>query len=151
MAGKSSWTTAAFADVAMTCGKAIMWCLGFLMLGGTLVTAGGVLYFAISLKDCDLSCDEDTPGVENLGEGYLECDGANSNHPDVYEIRRCMLHPCSGVLPRPSAPMPQLASCICKCRYSLRPRANVNRTYRRAGDDMPADVVLSGLKFQWEF
>lgn len=75
MAANSSSTTAAVVDVAVTCCKAIMIMLVLVGFAVTLMTVVGLVYFASKLTQCDVSCDDGTPGAELEGEGVYICDG----------------------------------------------------------------------------
>ena len=54
--------------------------LTFCLVSGTVLSVGGLVFFGILLVtgNCDLSCNEDTPGAELYGEGYYQCGGVQA-------------------------------------------------------------------------
>lgn len=65
------------------CLRILLAFLAFCLVSGTVLSVGGLILFGALLVtgDCDLSCSEDTPDAENLGEGYYRCGGVQAASP----------------------------------------------------------------------
>lgn len=61
--------------ILASCCRSTLSILGFLFLALTILSSFALIRVGMELRDCDLTCTEDTDGAELLNEGYYDCNG----------------------------------------------------------------------------